>query len=114
MRNLNNLKNLRNGDLFRIFANETEELFQTERQLFLGVLHNNKLLEQQMNNLVSKEQPTPKIGAMEMKHSRHIWYSLIVSANEVEALYGKHTAMQCAPPCCHQCTCTHRSVKQLW
>ena len=96
MRNLKNLKNLPNGDLCRIFAKETEELFQTERQSFLGVLQINLYKPNKMINIVSKEQPTPKIGTkeMEMKYSLHIQYAGTLSTKEVVAFAAKHTGMQ--------------------
>ena len=96
MGNLKNLKNLPNGDLCRIFAKETEELFQTERQSFLGVLQINLYKPNKMINIVSKEQPTPKIGTkeMEMKYSLHIQYAGTLSTKEVVAFAAKHTGMQ--------------------
>ena len=96
MGNLKNLKNLPNGDLCRIFAKETEELFQTERQSFLGVLQINLYKPNKMINIVSKEQPTPKIGTKEMgmKYSLQIQYAGTLSTKEVVAFAAKHTGMQ--------------------
>ena len=49
-----------------------------------------------MINIVSKEQPTPKIGTkeMEMKYSLHIQYAGTLSAKDVVAFACKHTGMQ--------------------
>ena len=49
-----------------------------------------------MINIISKEQPTPKIGTkeMEMKYSLHIQYAGTVSTKEVVAFACKHTGMQ--------------------
>ena len=49
-----------------------------------------------MINIVSKEQPTPKIGTkeMEMKYSLHIQYAGTLSTKEVVAFAAKHTGMQ--------------------
>ena len=49
-----------------------------------------------MINIISKEQPTPKIGTkeMEMKYSLHIQYAGTLSAKDVVAFACKHTGMQ--------------------
>ena len=49
-----------------------------------------------MINIISKEQPTPKIGTkeMELKYSLHIQYAGTLSAKEVVAFACKHTGMQ--------------------
>ena len=49
-----------------------------------------------MINIISKEQPTPKIGTKEteLKYSLHIQYAGTLSTKEVIAFASKHTGMQ--------------------
>ena len=96
MRNLKNLKNLRNGDLFRTFANEIRRATLNRE----SVVHRGssititKLII--MISIISKEQPTPIIGTKdtEMKYSLHIQYAGTVSTKEVVKFACKHTGMQ--------------------
>ena len=56
--------------------------------------HNQNLSK--MISIISKEQPTPKIGTKEteLKYSLHIQYAGTLSTKEVIAFASKHTGMQ--------------------
>ena len=75
----------------RNMKNYTKPRVSRSSGFFISITYNEYMI-----SIISKEQPTPKIGTkeMEMKYSLHIQYAGTLSTKEVVAFAAKHTGMQ--------------------